>query len=69
MAYQGREPNMEDAPYRQYKAPKKNKKKKETYEQLGLPIRLSKLHKSTQRVNETWHTTTTNTRNGIQLKS
>ena len=51
MAYQGREPNMEDAPYRQYKAPKKNKKKKETYEQLGLPIRLSKLHKSTQRVN------------------
>ena len=31
----------------------KNKKKKETYEQLGLPIRLSKLHKSTQRVNET----------------
>ena len=49
----GREPNMEDAPYREYKAPKiPKKKKKETYEQLGLPIRLSKLHKSTKKVNE-----------------
>ena len=35
-----REPNMEDAPYRVFKAPKKKKKKngKETYEQLGLPL-------------------------------
>ena len=33
----GREPNMEDAPYRPYVAPKK-KKKKETYKQLELPL-------------------------------
>ena len=35
-----REPNMEDAPYRVFIAPKKKKKKngKETYEQLGLPL-------------------------------
>ena len=35
-----REPNMEDAPYRVFKAPKTKKKKngKETYEQLGLPL-------------------------------
>ena len=37
----GREPNMEDAPYRIFRAPK-NKKKKETYEQLELPIKLAK---------------------------
>ena len=33
----GREPNMEDAPYRIFRAPK-NKKKKETYKQLELPL-------------------------------
>ena len=50
-----REPNMEDAPYRVYKAPKKKKKKGyETYEQLGLPIRLSNMMKRTNNnVNET----------------
>ena len=39
-----REANMEDPAYRTYKAPKKKKKKNggETYEQLGLPIRLGK---------------------------
>jgi len=45
----------ESAPYREYKAPKKNKKNggKETYEQLGLPIRLAKMKKRTNNnVNE-----------------
>ena len=37
----------ESAPYKVFKAPKKNKKKggKETYEQLGLPIRLVNMKK------------------------
>tara|TARA_R100001198_G_scaffold65333_1_gene38583 strand:- start:422 stop:580 length:159 start_codon:yes stop_codon:yes gene_type:complete len=49
----GREPNMEDAPYRIYKAPRNKPKKKETYEQLSLPIRLAKMHKRTNNnVNE-----------------
>ena len=48
----GREPNMEDAPYRIYRAPRPNKKK-ETYEQLELPIRLAKMKKKTNNnVNE-----------------
>tara|TARA_R100000458_G_scaffold23964_1_gene21504 strand:+ start:480 stop:644 length:165 start_codon:yes stop_codon:yes gene_type:complete len=39
----GREPNMEDAPYRIFRAPKPSKKKKkETYEQLELPLALRK---------------------------
>ena len=37
----GREPNMEDAPYRIFRAPK-NKKKKETYKQLELPLAKAK---------------------------
>jgi len=51
----GREPNMEDAPYRIYRAPRpNNNKKKETYEQLELPIRLAKMKKRTNNnVNET----------------
>ena len=49
----GREPNMEDAPYRIYRAPRPNNKKKETYEQLELPIRLAKMKKRTNNnVNE-----------------
>ena len=50
----GREPNPEDAPYRPYVPPKKKKKNGETYEQLGLPIRLAKMRKrSNNDVNET----------------
>ena len=52
----GREPNMEDSPYRPYVNPDKKKKKnggKETYEQLGLPIRLAKMKRRTNNnVNE-----------------
>ena len=52
----GREPTPEDAPYRPYVPPKKKKKTNggETYEQLGLPLRLAKMHKrSNNNVNET----------------
>ena len=46
----------ESAPYTEYKAPKKDKKKnggKETYEQLGLTIRLVKMKQRTNNnVNE-----------------
>ena len=50
----GREPNPEDAPYRQYVPPKKKKKNGgETYEQLGLPLRLAKMkQRSNNNVNE-----------------
>ena len=45
----------ESGPYKEYKAPKKKKNTggKETYEQLGLPIRLAKMKKRTNNnVNE-----------------
>ena len=50
----GREPNPEDAPYRPYVPPKKKKKNGgETYEQLGLPLRLAQMKKRTNNnVNE-----------------
>ncbi len=43
----------ESAPYRIFRAPRPDKKKKETYEQLELPIKLAKMKKRTNNnVNE-----------------